>query len=619
MFKKGLVTLVCLTVMSALWAWATTTYSISTKINSLGTVKVGTRVVNGVTFDRFTTVIGGTIKVRNVTLNKDINAQDRSIKYSQLLSSDSAEVVVSPKPGYKIATLTKTGTGVGSVAVSDNQTTDVVVPVTSPNPLATQYIVATFAPEATTATVTKNWQLQVMNNTLGGTIKVVRAAAIDNYSVVGKALVKSYIDTTPVNVTVTPNDGYSVAYVILDGAKVFANPFATAVNVAPSGSSRLKTIVVGYKKNAIRVTTHVPAQITTDAVTGGIKYADNGILPANPAADPTGAVRLVVTPTGSNNVVKSFGVTAGTFSGSISYADRFGAKIEALPFTGPVKVTISGITGPITVGATYGLDAKNTAAYTNCTQTCHADTKLVADSVRAAETAWLGSAHRTLNVDCVTCHATMPGNIVAGSVDPTTFNVTDAKAGAVGSNYCSKCHAASVNKVLASAHYTKPSGALVCTDCHAAGHNLAGNREACANCHTYVNEHTAENTAGKGCVECHDKHNPATITGTLGTPSAHPAVTLYTFEEIGMQMAGGAKVPVQVDANGKGMPYSPKQTCGTSGCHVKGGVDYTYDKISDHAFHSNEGRSEYQDSATGKYDATKNKPWVQSAAMVGKW
>ncbi|MDD2540044.1 MAG: cytochrome C [Desulfuromonadaceae bacterium] len=101
--------------------------------------------------------------------------------------------------------------------------------------------------------------------------------------------------------------------------------------------------------------------------------------------------------------------------------------------------------------------------------------------------------------------------------------------------------------------------------------------------------------------------------------AAHPPVTLYTFEEIGMQMAGGQPVPVQVDASGKGMPYSPKATCGTSGCHSKNGVDMTYDKISDHAFHSAQGRNEFPDTADGKFDPTKNKPWTQSNAMVGKW
>ncbi len=105
--------------------------------------------------------------------------------------------------------------------------------------------------------------------------------------------------------------------------------------------------------------------------------------------------------------------------------------------------------------------------------------------------------------------------------------------------------------------------------------------------------------------------------------AAHPPVTLYTFEEIGMQMAGGAKVPVMVDANGKGMPYSPKQTCGTAGCHINKttGVDQTYDNISDHAFHSAQGRNEYPDSLTGdgKFTTAKAKPWTQATAMVGKW
>jgi hypothetical protein len=492
MFKKGLVTLVCLTVMSALWAWATTTYSISTKINSLGTVKVGTRVVNGVTFDRFTTVIGGTIKVRNVTLNKDINAQDRSIKYSQLLSSDNAEVVVTPKLGYKIASLSQTGTGITPVTVAANQTAAVTIPVSSPNPLATQYIVATFAPEATTATVTKNWQLQVMNNSLGGTIKVVRAAAIDNYSVVGKALVKSYIDTTPVNVTVTPDAGYSVAYVILDGAKVFANPFATEVNVVPSGSSRLKTIVVGYKKNAIRVTTHVAAEITTDAVTGGIKYADNGILPTNPAADPNGNVRLVVTPTGTNNVVKSITVantdTADTtLTATWKYYDRFGAELTTLAnHVGPVKLVISNITEPITVKASYFLDAKNAAGYTNCTQTCHADTKLVPESVRTAATDWLGSTHANNpyhTVDCVGCHQTMPG--------PTVTATT-----------CKGCHAGTYAPVLSAKHDAGAS----CLKCHNQ-HTLETAGATCDSCHTKT---IAGAHAAKSCQDCHgtNMHNP---------------------------------------------------------------------------------------------------------------
>lgn len=102
--------------------------------------------------------------------------------------------------------------------------------------------------------------------------------------------------------------------------------------------------------------------------------------------------------------------------------------------------------------------------------------------------------------------------------------------------------------------------------------------------------------------------------------AAHPPVKLYTFEEIGMQMAGGQRVPVQVDENGKGMPYSPKTTCGTSGCHVApNGIDLSYDHISDHSFHAAQGRNEYPDTADGKFVTSKNKPWTQATAMVGKW
>ncbi len=104
--------------------------------------------------------------------------------------------------------------------------------------------------------------------------------------------------------------------------------------------------------------------------------------------------------------------------------------------------------------------------------------------------------------------------------------------------------------------------------------------------------------------------------------AAHPPVTLYTFEEIAMQM-GAPKIPVQVDANGKGMPYSPKQTCGTAGCHINKttGIDQTYDNISDHAFHSAQGRNEYPNSVAGdgRFDTSKAKPWTQATAMVGKW
>jgi hypothetical protein len=245
-----------------------------------------------------------------------------------------------------------------------------------------------------------------------------------------------------------------------------------------------------------------------------------------------------------------------------------------------------------------------------------------------AATVVVATAQENANRSCVSCHSTQPSvHAIAGLQDScrgchsaTPHDTTVATHSGASVANCSSCHAAKVTAVQASIHYTMPSTKLTCSNCHGAGSDPSFIATACAGCHATVDNHSTATMGTKACLDCHDGHNPTSGTAPLlGAVSAHPAVTLYTFEEIGMQMAGGAKVPVQVDASGKGMPYSPKQTCGTAGCHVKNGVDYTYDKISDHAFHSNQGRSEYQDSSNGKFDATKNKPWVQSTAMVGKW
>lgn len=212
---------------------------------------------------------------------------------------------------------------------------------------------------------------------------------------------------------------------------------------------------------------------------------------------------------------------------------------------------------------------------------------------------------------------------------PVTSTIKVTSEVVNNSQSCIYCHSARnatiVNAYSKSSHVVSNSGPT-CQACHNTGLALPhpGTRvvtaAVCESCHAATlstTTHPVALTASK-CLGCHDSHDPAAEIPAL-RPSNHPAVTLYTFEEIGMQMAGGQKVPVQVDASGKGMPYSPKQTCGTSGCHVINGTDYTYDKISDHAFHSNQGRSQYVDSSDGKFNATKAKPWTQSTAMVGKW
>jgi hypothetical protein len=102
--------------------------------------------------------------------------------------------------------------------------------------------------------------------------------------------------------------------------------------------------------------------------------------------------------------------------------------------------------------------------------------------------------------------------------------------------------------------------------------------------------------------------------------AAHKPINLFTYEELAAQF-GMQKMPVFVDAQGKGMPYSPKQSCGTPGMFADGTVSacHDYNNIADHAFHSNQGVSEIKDTATGKFSQTKNKPWTQSPGMIGKW
>ena len=113
--------------------------------------------------------------------------------------------------------------------------------------------------------------------------------------------------------------------------------------------------------------------------------------------------------------------------------------------------------------------------------------------------------------------------------------------------------------------------------------------------------------------------------------AAHAPVTLYTYEEVATQF-GYPKMPVMVNAKGQGLPYSPKQSCGTPAYDQSGNqvsACHGYNNISNHAFHSNQGVSEIKDLTAantgvaglrdGQFNPTRNKPWTQSVGMIGKW
>jgi hypothetical protein len=567
MLRNGLVALACLAVMSALWAWATAPK-----------YELATRLVNS----------GGKIQV-----NSSLQSAAATTVYTNFTSATSVQTVtVTPLAGYRVSALLKNNVAISYANMSTGYLT------TFTGGTRTQSLVATFKQIKDSTLALAAWQLQVKNVNAGGTIVcggLTQSGA--------GTTARNFTSNAAVSATVTPLAGYTVS-VKSSGTASAADPVTGVVTVSgiPAAGA-----VVNY----------VNATYTRKGVTSSATQATGGMItPASTTQAPGETIKFTVAPQGpAYSMVNAinYGAYAGaapTLYSGYNPAFPNNNKIASLPYAGVVYVVFTNVTAPITLSASYGKDVINAAAACN---SCH-------DKVPALKTLgtdWALSRHKAAGQGCVECHLAMPGTITKENVDPNTFQITAGGAGTVGTNYCSKCHAAMVDKVQASIHYS--AGNLVCTDCHAAGHNPAFNAAACSGCHAVVNNHTAATLGTKGCLDCHDKHNPQTVTGTLGPVSAHPAVTLYTFEEIGMQMAGGAPVPVQVDANGKGMPYSPKQTCGTSGCHVKNGVDYTYDKISDHAFHSGQGRSEMDDSGDGKFRATKNKPWLQSTAMVGKW
>ncbi len=108
--------------------------------------------------------------------------------------------------------------------------------------------------------------------------------------------------------------------------------------------------------------------------------------------------------------------------------------------------------------------------------------------------------------------------------------------------------------------------------------------------------------------------------------AAHPDIPLYTYEEVAAQY-NSAMMPVMIDpATMKGMPYSPKQTCGN--CHNGTTASWdqqhsfsepltSYEQMSQHAFHAELGAEEWQHSSTETTQP--GKPWSRSNGMFGKW
>lgn len=115
--------------------------------------------------------------------------------------------------------------------------------------------------------------------------------------------------------------------------------------------------------------------------------------------------------------------------------------------------------------------------------------------------------------------------------------------------------------------------------------------------------------------------------------ASHPNIPLYTYEEAAQQF-GQPMMPVALDAENKGFPYSPKQTCGN--CHNgallrndgQGAITdaegnaivsplVSFDDMNNDTFHSNMDANSLLNTADASSQA--GKPWTQSTGMAGKW
>lgn len=465
MLAKACAAAFCLTalvVMTVSSLWATPSYSVSTRINSLGTT------LNSAT-GAYEAIVGGSIKTRTLGADgAEVLSHNQGTRYTTVPTTKQVEVEVEPADGYKIASLMKTSYEVVDGVIMLGPTLPVALDskdlhtetfVDLSNPLLkgkTQFLVATFAIDSAGPVISKTWQLQVQNNNGGGWITVTRGASSDQYLPVGKPLIKNYMDTTPVTVTATPKVGFVIDYIVINGVKDSTDR-AIPFSLAAAESRRLYTFNVGYKKSPISVTTH--SQTYLDTVTGETKFINNGILPINPVSDPYGVVRLIVAPTAAKNRVTGISVhyldddenpanDAAYPASNIVLTDRFGDPVT-LPYTGVVKVIINGLTKAVRVSASYSFDATSTAAARNCTNTCHLDAG-VPQRVRDAASEWSSSPHaRHPNraLDCVYCHKSMPGEQL------TAFT-------------CTRCHMDLYAPNLSLRHNTVEGACLTCHNQH---------------------------------------------------------------------------------------------------------------------------------------------------------
>ncbi|MCM0083747.1 hypothetical protein L4X63_19340 [Geomonas sp. Red32] len=523
--RKGLATLVSLTLVAVVWAWAATAFS---------TYWVETK----------TTSLGGSIKVANGTALSGVGA----IKFSSFTTANAVPVYVQPAANYKISTVTVDNV----VQTIADPTVTFTIPVTTPN--HTVKVFAGFVGLNAANTGAKTWQLQLQNGSFGGTISVA-GRSLGNYGM----KMYNYSDTTPMPVTVTPATGYYVSSVYVNSVLQSSFPQAGGVyTIDPSAAGKVFNVTANYKPLVNTVTTNTAS-------------AANGILPVNPKVAYGKDVKLVVSPMAPYNTITALSLT-GTGHGAVTMIDAQGNT--SAPWKGSVVVTISAVTGPLTLGYTPGTD--NTGQMQGCTSTCHMSASA---QVQATAGLWNNSVHKRNAVDCVSCHNTMPGDVTAGTVSRVTLQKTD------GSVYCTSCHSSSTAAgFLTSAHWTNTYNTSANAGCSQKCHFKSQPAAGCGTCHSGAL--ASDGSFAQGTYSSAAAHNTqilnynttCTVCHAAGGKHGGPTDNFLASKhwnnsfEYGPEFAGGA-VPEQINPNESytTTEFGAATTCAYR-CHFKPGM-----------------------------------------------
>ncbi|MCM0083568.1 cytochrome c3 family protein [Geomonas sp. Red32] len=449
--RKGLATLVCLTLVAVVWAWAATAYS---------TYWVETK----------TTTLGGSIEVANNTALSGVGA----IRFTSFTTANAVPVTVTPDSGYKISTVTvdnvaQTVPATGAYTYNGLQTPDHTVK-----------IVAGFVGANAATSAAKTWQLQLQNGSAGGTI----SGAGHTLTTYGMKMY-NFSDTTAIPVTVTPATGFYVSSLYVNS--VLQSSFPTTggtYTVDPSQTGKVFNVTANYKKQVNVVTTNTSSPL-----------AANGILPVNPKVAYGNDVKLIVAPMAPYNTVTAISVTGSTYT-AISMVDSQGNT--AAPFKGSVVVTISNVTGPLNISYAAGTD--NTGQMGGCTNTCHLSASA---AVQAVPAQWGASLHKANAIDCVTCHQTMPGPVLTSANNCETCHGGGDKQGAPTVNFLNGVHW--TNQMNTFTNATTANAYLISVE-GPNGPDVGQWSMDCTN-----NCHFKPTTVGKdACLACHNQHRPET-------------------------------------------------------------------------------------------------------------